>query len=373
MARKTADRRTITDRAGATENGSPALAPRYALPEDPAAGLGPASVHVGDCRQVLPRLGLSGGVDLIFADPPFNWSRNYDRAPAGAALGVQGAARGPAAVWRDDMPEAEYLAFTYSWLSACVSSLRPGGTLWVNVPDDWAAEIVVWMKGRGLGGHGGEGVAGVAGGPPAEMIMPRGGWCVWHYRFGQNRTRDGGDAAFVNSKVHALCFVKAPLAARCWRPLRVLEPSDRATVYADPRTRSKRDGFPPGMRVPLDVWYGPGWGRVQGNNAERAAGDFAHDNQLPEAYLERVVLACSDEGGLVLDPFVGSGTTGVVARAYGRRFVGVEYSAANAASAARRIGAGMAHKGVYLNRSSATARPRGSSTIASEPLAAACT
>lgn len=333
-SRGTEDRTRTSGRAlGA---GGPA---RYELPGDAGAGLGEARLHVGDCRGVLPGLGLDGRVDLIFADPPFNWSRNYDRAPAASV---------PGAVWRDDMPEADYLAFTYSWLSACVELLRPGGTLWVNVPDDWAAEIVVWMKGRGPGG------------PPAEMVMPRGGWCVWHYRFGQNRTRDGGDAAFVSSKVHALCFVRSPLAGRCWRPLRVLEPSDRATVYADPRTRSKRDGFPPGMRVPLDVWYGPGWGRVQGNNAERAAGDFAHDNQLPEAYLERVVLACSDEGGLVVDPFCGSGTTGVVARAYGRRFVGVEYSPANAASAARRIAAGMAHKGVYLNRSSATARPRGS-------------
>jgi site-specific DNA-methyltransferase (adenine-specific) len=82
------------------------------------------------------------------------------------------------------------------------------------------------------------------------------------------------------------------------------------------------------------VWYGKFWGRIQGNNKERCPD---HDNQLPEVYLERVVRACSDEGMLVMDPFVGSGTTGVVAHALGRNFIGIEYSEDNAQRAAERI------------------------------------
>jgi hypothetical protein len=84
----------------------------------------------------------------------------------------------------------------------------------------------------------------------------------------------------------------------------VLEPSDRATVYFDPRTLAKDENK--GMRVPMDVWYGQYWGRIQGNNKERRA---RHHNQIPEVYLERVIRACSNEGSLVLDPFLGSGTT----------------------------------------------------------------
>jgi site-specific DNA-methyltransferase (adenine-specific) len=253
-----------------------------------------ATVHVGDCRDVLTTIpeAAAGKVDLIFADPPFNWSATYDR-------------------WEDDLPHNEYLDFTYAWLAACVKALRPGGSLWVNIPDDWAAEIVVYLKGK--------------------CRMELANWCIWHYRFGQN-TR----SRFISSKVHALYFVKPESAKgkRTWNHLEIVEPSDRATTYGDKRTLSKRDGVPPGMRVPMDVWYGKFWGRIQGNNKERAA---RHHNQLPEIYLARVIRACSNEGDVVIDPFLGSGTTGVVAHKLKRRFIGIEFSPENAASAAARI------------------------------------
>ena len=99
-------------------------------------------------------------------------------------------------------------------------------------------------------------------------------------------------------------------------------------------TRAYRVTQTPGLRVPLDVWYGPHWGRVQGNNKERRKN---HQNQIPEVYLERVIQACSNPGDLVLDPFLGSGTTCTVARALGRRSIGIEFSPASAESAFERI------------------------------------
>lgn len=260
-------------------------------------------VHVGDCRDVLKRImpEIRGKVDLVFADPPFNWRRAYDR-------------------WDDDMPEAAYIDFTFEWIDLCVEALRPGGSFWINIPDTWAAEIVCYMKGRLRDEKG------ALRGPPGEMAHQN--WCVWHYRFGQNATEK-----FINSKVHALWFVKKG-AEHTWNAGEVLEMSDRASIYGDRRTQSKRDGMPPGMRVPLDVWYGKYWGRIQGNNEERSG---YHDNQLPEVYLERVIRCSSNEGELVLDPFLGSGTTGVVAHALGRRFIGTEFSPDNARSAVARI------------------------------------
>src|SRR5262249_36966819 len=103
------------------------------------------------------------------------------------------------------------------------------------------------------------------------------------------------------------------------------------------RTRETRQ---PGLRVPLDVWYGANWGRIQGNNRERRKN---HQNQIPEVSLERVIRACSNEGDLVLDPFLGSGTTCTVARALNRPSIGIEYSSKNAASALRRIKDGPVH------------------------------
>ena len=263
-------------------------------------------VYVGDCRELLPRIPevAGGSVDLIFADPPFNWGRAYDE-------------------WDDKRSRAEYLEFTRAWLDLCVGALAPHGSFWVNIPDDTAAEIVVHLKDRGL-----------------HMVN----WCIWHYRFGQNtKTR------FINSKVHALYFARSR-DERTWNPAEILELSDRRSIYGDPRTESKKDGMPAGRRVPMDVWYGQYWSRVQGNSKERRA---YHDNQLPEVYLERVVRACSNPGDLVLDPFLGSGTTGVVAHALGRRFIGTEFSRRNAKSAFERIQAGPVRLGALKDASTA--------------------
>ncbi len=265
-------------------------------------------LYVGDCRDVLASLPDRGSVDLVFADPPFNWDVPYDE-------------------WHDGMPRAEYERFTYDWLDACVEVLAPHGSLWVNIPDDTAAEVVIHLKRRGL-----------------TMIN----WCVWHFRFGQNRS-----GSFIMSKVHVLYFAKDP-DRRTWNADAVLEPSDRASVYYDPRTLAKDSNK--GMRVPLDVWYGQYWGRIQGNNKERR---HAHHNQIPEVYIERIILACTNEGDLVVDPFLGSGTTSTVARAWNRRSIGVEYSAANAASAWDRIvHDGMVRRGASRGRSSAIFSPR---------------
>jgi site-specific DNA-methyltransferase (adenine-specific) len=244
-------------------------------------------VYVGDCRDVLKEI-PAGTADLIFADPPFNWDVPYGE-------------------WNDAIPRADYLRFTYEWLDGCLATLSERGSFWVNIPDDTAAEIVVHLKNRGL-------------------VMVN--WCIWHFRFGQHRT-----ANFIVSKVHALYFARNR-ENRTWNPEAVLEPSDRAAIYADPRTRETRQ---PGLRVPLDVWYGTNWGRIQGNNKERRPN---HQNQIPEVYMERVLRACSNEGDLVLDPFLGSGTTCTVARVLGRRSLGIEYSAKNARSAFERIGSG---------------------------------
>lgn len=276
---------------------------RVAAPPEPAHALAKPDtrVYVGDCRQLLRSIPecRDGKVDLIFADPPFNWNRAYDE-------------------WDDAMRDDDYLKFTYEWIDLCVRALTPAGSLWINIPDDWAAEIVMHLKGR----------VDFSGRPRPPLHMVN--WCIWHYRFGQN-TR----GRFINSKVHVLYFSKSPFK-RTWNEEPILEPSDRATTYGDARTFSKKEGHS-GLRVPMDVWYGPNWGRIQGNNKERRAN---HDNQIPELYLERVIRASSNEGDLVLDPFLGSGTTCTVARELGRRSIGIEFSAANARSAFERIKAG---------------------------------
>ena len=241
-------------------------------------------IYVGDCREILPQL-EKVSVELIFADPPFNQRVKYDN-------------------WNDNMTQDEYLQFNRNWIDACIRVLAPNGSIWTNVPDNIAAEIVVHLKNRGL-----------------HLVN----WCIWHFRFGQCC-----NVKFIVSKSHVLYFTREP-ENRIWNPDQILEASDRASTYNDSRTTKTRT---PGRRVPLDVWYGPNWGRIQGNNKERRAN---HRNQIPEVYMERIIRACSNERDVVLDPFLGSGTTCTVARALKRCSIGIECSRAYARSAFERI------------------------------------
>ena len=68
-------------------------------------------------------------------------------------------------------------------------------------------------------------------------------------------------------------------------------------------------------------WYIP---ICLGNERIRINGEKAHSTQKPEELLYRIILSSSDVGDIVLDPFMGSGTTGAVAKRLGRKFIGIE-------------------------------------------------
>lgn len=98
--------------AGAPSGGRPALRgsppgasahPRAPHPATRGAEAGHA-LYLGDCRDVLPRLPDRGTVDLVFADPPFNWEVPYEG-------------------WKDGMPRDAYERFTFDWLDGCVEAL----------------------------------------------------------------------------------------------------------------------------------------------------------------------------------------------------------------------------------------------------------
>ena len=68
-----------------------------------------------------------------------------------------------------------------------------------------------------------------------------------------------------------------------------------------------------------------------------ASGRKLHPTQKPEALLARILLAASNKGGVVLDPFFGSGTTGAIAKRLGRSFIGIERDASYVRAASARI------------------------------------
>jgi site-specific DNA-methyltransferase (adenine-specific) len=89
--------------------------------------------------------------------------------------------------------------------------------------------------------------------------------------------------------------------------------------------------LPDGFQSGEDVWYFP---RVCGTFKERAGW---HGCQMPEQLLGRIIKTSSNEGELVMDPFAGSGSTLIVAKKLGRKYVGFELSKSYAANVRERL------------------------------------
>lgn len=253
-------------------------------------------LYVSDCREFLHKQNQYGvKADLLFADPPFNIGQRY------------GGSESP---FGDNLPPAEYYKFTREWVDLAARALRPGGSMFVHVPDEVAAQVAVYCQQAGL---------------------VRANWIILHQEFGQYNAQ-----RFIRSKVHLHYFVKPPMKRRVWNVEDILVPSQRL-LSGDKRTETATHG---GMRPMLDVWSGPFLGRVQGNNAERW-NPKVHPNQLPELYLARIIRCASKPGDVVCDPFLGSGTTAVVANALGRWFIGNDLLPAVMRSAIKRLQRGV--------------------------------
>ena len=248
----------------------------------------------GDCIEELGKL-PAGSVDLAFADPPFNIGYEYDQ-------------------YDDRRAKVEYLAWSEKWLAAVARLLKPTGSFYVAIGDEYVAEHKVRLDALGL-------------------TMRN--WVVWHYTFGVNCTKK-----FNRSHAHVLYYVKDPKSFT-FNADAIRVPSARQTTYADRRAnpvgklpddtwvlRPQEDGrfFSPED----DTWYVP---RVCGTFKERGE----HPCQMPLALLERIVRVSSNPGDLVLDPFAGSGTTLVAAKKLGRDYLGVELSENYAAKVRERL------------------------------------
>ena len=268
----------------------------------------------GDCVEVLAGL-PEGSVHLAFADPPFNIGYEYD-------------------AYDDRRRREDYLAWTEAWLEAVRRTLRPDGSVFVAIGDEYAAEVKVRLDALGL-------------------TMRN--WIVWHYTFGVSCTKK-----FNRSHAHIFYYVADPKRFT-FNADAVRVPSARQTTYADRRAnplgklpddtwvlrpQEGEDFFQPTS----DTWYvarvcGTFKERVRARSSERgtrngknggsselraASSAFVsgHPCQMPEAVLERIIRVASNPGEVVLDPFAGSGTTLAVAKRLGRRYLGVELSAA---------------------------------------------
>lgn len=254
------------------------------------------TIHQGDCIEQLKQL-PGGCIDLAFADPPFNIGYDYD-------------------VYDDKKNHDHYLDWTRAWMGEVCRVLKPAGTFWVAIGDEYAAEFKLILQN--------------------DLNLTCRSWIIWYYTFGVNCTKK-----FSRSHAHLFHFVK-DRKKYTFNSMAIRVPSARQLVYADDRANPdgrlpddtwilRPQDVPDGFTADQDTWYFP---RVAGTFKERAG---FHGCQMPEQLLGRIVRACSNEGDVVLDPFTGSGTTLTVAKKLGRKWVGCELSPQYAKKALKRI------------------------------------
>jgi len=221
----------------------------------------------GDCIEVLGKL-REPFADLIFADPPFNIGYKYDK-------------------YYDKVKKNNYIAWTKDWMAACKKVLKPHGSFYIAIGDEYAANVKIIADELGL-------------------FMRN--WLIWHYTFGQQTKNK-----FARAHTHIFYFVNDKNNFT-FNDCAVRIPSDRQLIYNDRRAN-------PAGKMPDDVW--DEYSRVCGTFKERTGW---HPCQMPENLLKRIIAASSNVGDCVLDPFCGSGTTVAVAKQSGRNYVGIEIS-----------------------------------------------
>jgi DNA modification methylase len=221
----------------------------------------------GDCIEVLSEIDKPFA-DLIFADPPFNIGYKYDK-------------------YYDKVKSKNYIAWTKNWMTACKKVLKPHGSFYIAIGDDYAANVKILADELGL-------------------VMRN--WIIWYYTFGQQTK-----SKFARSHTHIFYFVndKKNFTFND-RAIRV--PSDRQLIYNDKRAN-------PVGKMPDDVWTQ--FSRVCGTFKERAGW---HPCQMPESLLNRIIAVSSNPGECVFDPFIGSGTTAAAAYQLNRKYSGIDIS-----------------------------------------------
>lgn len=251
------------------------------------------SVHTGDAVQVMGSL-RPASVDLAFADPPFNIGYKYD-------------------VYDDSKSKRDYLCWSRQWLTALYGLMKPNGTFWLSIGVALQAELKVLAE---------------------EVGFQWRDTVCWHYTFGPRQEKK-----YTPSWVPIHYFTVSKRWT--WNAGAVRVPSARQLKYNDRRAVS-------GGKVPDNCWVlMPGDYEgcfVDGQNAfleSRVCGTFkergGHPCQMPERVLERIVLSTSNVGDVVLDPFLGSGTTLAAAAKAGRIGIGIELSSQYARSAVERL------------------------------------
>ncbi len=220
-------------------------------------------LYLGDCIEVMKKLERNK-VDLIFADPPYFLSNDGQSIRSGKVVSVN---KGD---WDKKENYDNVDSFTYNWLKECYRILKYDGTIWVSGTHHNIFDIEKNMKRIGF-----------------KIINI----VIWH-------KSDPPPLIYKNKFRFSYEFI-------IWAKKGGKHYFNYDEMYSVNNQEME------------DVWL---MDAVQMSEKKHGY----HPTQKPEALLDRIIKATSKEGDIVLDPFLGSGTTCFVAKRLNRKYIGIE-------------------------------------------------
>ncbi len=255
-------------------------------------------IILGDALESLKSAIPDQSIDLIFADPPYNIGKDFNG--------------------RKDKWESEeaYLEWCYQWLDLCIKKLKPNGSFYVMTSTQAMPFFDIYLRKK-------------------LDILSR---IIWSY-----------DSSGVQAKQYYGSMYEPILFCVKDKDNYTFNSSD---ILVEAKTGAKRKlvdyrkTVPTvynSEKVPGNVWQ---LSRVRYRMDEYEN----HPTQKPEALLERIILASSNPGDTVLDPFSGTFTTSFVAKKLGRQSIGIEIDEDYMKIGLRRLQIMTAYKGKELRR-----------------------
>ena len=225
----------------------------------------------GDCIKVLNKL-PENSVDLIFADPPYFLSNGGISCKAGKMVSVN------KADWDKSKGLTKDFEFTLEWLEACKRVLKENGTIWIS-----GTLHNIYQVGFGLQSLN-------------YKILNEISW------FKPNAPPNLSCRYFAHSHETIIWARKNEKIPHKFNYAEMKEWDDKIT--------------PSGKQM-RSIWNIPLTPRSEKTHGK-------HPTQKPIELLKRIIISSTDKGATVLDPFNGSGTTGVVANMLGRKYIGID-------------------------------------------------
>ena len=228
---------------------------------------------LGDSLEVMPFL-PEGFADLIIADPPYNLTKNFHGN-----------------IFQKKKAE-EYENYTREWLVAAYRLLKPTGSIYVCC--DWESSLII---GRVLG--------------EIFHVKNRITWQREKGRGAKSNWKNGMEDIWFATKSEDYTFHvdRVKIRRKVIAPYRE---NGKPKDWVESKNGNYRDTHPSNFWDDITI---PFWSMPE---------NTAHPTQKSEKLMAKIILASSNEGDMVFDPFLGSGTTSVVAKKLGRSYLGIE-------------------------------------------------